>query len=53
MKLTKRGEWVLGMALLFLMWIFIAVSFTVGQNWKQDRMEQEGTIPPISYEVES
>lgn len=52
MKLTKRGQWVVGMALIILMWVLLAVAFIVGQDWKQDRLS-EGTIPPISYEVES
>jgi hypothetical protein len=48
-KLTSRGRFVVGTLVLVALWVWIIASFTVGQAWKQDRLntEDSGTIAPL------
>ena len=41
MKLTRRGNAVIGVALVVLLWAFLVGAFIVGQEWKQDRLRSE------------
>jgi hypothetical protein len=48
--MTSRGRFVVATLAVLVLWVWIIASFTIGQNWKQDRLntEDSGTIPPVS-----